>query len=370
MISANCSPSMCLVLQPFRSRPDSNRASLPVPAPMLRNSLYPLIYFPAARMPTEADPVVSECSSRRASIMRRPTFADPRNHFVFHRIFGSEQRKDVLVAFLNDMLELDEAHRIVRVDLLSPEQRPAVAELKLSVVDVKCIDARGVIYVAKMQLLQVEGFDKRIVDNVDKAYVNQIAQGDWSPNLNDVVGITICEFVLWPDTDERRLPMRTRWRMTEQQTGAKELGQIQLVFLELPKYDATRPPQTMVEKWAYFFREADHLTVVPEVLAEHPFVDALDAARIARFTVSEWDPYILAGIAIQNQRGALAVAEKRGREDARRRGLEDGLRQSIEALCDALGIELTEPRRRELASLSVEELKALLARLGQSKSWP
>jgi hypothetical protein len=183
--------------------------------------------------------------------MRRLTFATPKNHFVFKRIFGSEQHKDVLVAFLNDMLGLDEVHRIVRVELLSPEQRPAIAELKLSIVDVKCTDARGVIYVVEMQVLQVEGFEKRVVYNVAKAYVNQIAQGDGYPNLNDVVGITICDFVLWPDTEARRLPMLTRWRMTEQQTGAKELGQIQLVFLELPKYDASRPPHTVVEKWAF-----------------------------------------------------------------------------------------------------------------------
>ena len=301
--------------------------------------------------------------------MNRPTFADPKTDFVFKRIFGSEQHKDVLVAFLNDMLGLDEVHRIVRVELLSPEQRPAVAELKLSIVDVKCTDVRGVVYVVEMQVLQVEGFEKRVVCNVARAYVNQIAQGDGYPNLNDVVGITICDFALWPDTEARRLPMLTRWRMTEQQTGAKELGQIQLVFLELPKYDATRPPRTVVEKWAYFFREADHLTMVPEVLAERPFINALDATRIAAFTVDEWDPYIDAGMAVQNQRGALAVAEKRGREVGMRQGREDGLRQGIEALCGALGIELTDERRRELARVDVAGLEGLLARLGQHKRW-
>jgi hypothetical protein len=101
-----------------------------------------------------------------------------------------------------------------------------------------------------------------------------------------------------------------------QATRAQELGQIQLVFLELPKYDTSRPPRTMVEKWAYFFREADNLTVIPEVLAEHPFIDALDAARTAGFTADEWEAYILAGIAIQNERGALTFAEKRGDDAA------------------------------------------------------
>ncbi|MEZ4295151.1 MAG: Rpn family recombination-promoting nuclease/putative transposase [Polyangiaceae bacterium] len=176
--------------------------------------------------------------------MVRPTFADPKTDFAFKRIFGSEEHKDVLVAFLNDMLDLDEAHRIVSVDLLPPEQRPAVAELKLSIVDVKCTDARGVTYVVEMQVLQVEGFEKRVVYNVAKAYVNQIARGELYPDLNDVVGITICDFELWPDNGERAIPMLSRWRMTEQASGANgELGQIRLVFLELPKFDTRRPPE-------------------------------------------------------------------------------------------------------------------------------
>lgn len=301
--------------------------------------------------------------------MRRLTFATPKNHFVFQRIFGSEQRKHVLIAFLGDMLGLDEAHRIVRVELLSPEQRPAVAELELSIVNVQCIDARGAVYVIEMQMLQVEAFEKRIVENVAGAYVNQTAQSDGYPNRDEVVGITICDFSPWPDTEAHRLPMLTRWRRTEQQTGAKQPGQIQLVFLELPKYDATRPPQTVVEKWAYLFREADHLTMVPELLAEPPFLAALEAARIATFLVGEWDVYIDAGIAVQNKRGALAAAEKRGREIGLRQGREAGLRQSIEALCDVLGIELTDAHRRELASLDAAGLVTLLARLGQHKGW-
>ena len=301
--------------------------------------------------------------------MPRPLFADPKTDFAFKRIFGSEEHKDVLVAFLNHMLDLDEAHRIASVELLPPEQRPPVAELKLSIVDVKCTDAHGVTYVVEMQVLQVEGFEKRVVYNVAKAYVNQIARGDGYPNLNDVVGITICDFVLWPDTEGRRLPMLSRWRMTEQATGAKELGQIQLVFLELPKYDPSRPPRTVVEKWAYFFREADNLTVVPEVLAEHPFINALDAARTAGFTADEWEAYILAGIAIQNERGALTVAEKRGEHRGEQRGEQRGLRRGVEVLCRVLGIELTDERRRELANLNAEELAALLARLDARRSW-
>jgi len=41
---------------------------------------------------------------------------------------------------------------VVHVDLLTPEQRPKVAALRNSIVDVKCKDARGTTYVVEMQV--------------------------------------------------------------------------------------------------------------------------------------------------------------------------------------------------------------------------
>ena len=102
--------------------------------------------------------------------MTRPVFADPKTEFVFKKLFGTEEHKPLLVALLNDLLELDAAHRIVSVELIAPEQRPPVVELKHSIVDVKCIDASGTRYVVEMQVLNVEGFEKRAVYNVAKAF--------------------------------------------------------------------------------------------------------------------------------------------------------------------------------------------------------
>ena len=56
--------------------------------------------------------------------MARPVFADPKTDFVFQRIFGSEDHKPVLLGFLNDLLELDDAHRIRSVSLCLPSSGP------------------------------------------------------------------------------------------------------------------------------------------------------------------------------------------------------------------------------------------------------
>jgi predicted transposase/invertase (TIGR01784 family) len=304
----------------------------------------------------------------------RPIFANPKTDFVFHRLFGTEEHKDLLVALLNALLELDERHQIVHVDLLSPEQRPQVDELKFSIVDVKCRDAAGTEYVVEMQVLNVEGFEKRVVYNVAKAYSSQLAIGEAYPALNDVIGISICDFELWPKgPGAAPVPMLSRWRMQEQHSGAKGLGQLQLVFLELPKYDTSREPISLVEKWAYFFREATHLRAIPHVLQAEPLSAAMDAARTARFSEDEWDAYIRAGMAIQDGRGALSLARAQGLAQGERRGLEkgreDGLREGVSALCDVLGIALTPSRTDELRSLDHAGLEALIARLRTTRVW-
>ena len=127
-----------------------------------------------------------------------PVFGDPKTDFIFQRIFGSEDHKTALLGFLNDILRLDDTHRITSVMLLPPEQRPKVSELKSSIVDVRCVDAAGTTYVVEMQVFNVEELEKRVVYNVAKAYTNQLGVGFAYPELDDVVGISICDFELWP----------------------------------------------------------------------------------------------------------------------------------------------------------------------------
>ena len=176
-----------------------------------------------------------------------PTFADPKTDFVFKRIFGAEAHKDVLIALLNHLLELEGDRCILAVQHLSQEQHVALPELKLSIVDVKCTDASGRRFVVEMQVLKVEGFEKRVVYNASKAYVMQLRNADEYPALCDVVGVTICNFKLWPEKDTSghdKVPMLSRWRMQKQHGGEKGLPQVQYVFLELPKYAAGDAPPT------------------------------------------------------------------------------------------------------------------------------
>ncbi len=67
-----------------------------------------------------------------------PVFADPKTDVVFKRIFGDEARKPLLIALLNDLLELKGTRRIKSVRHFSLEQQVTQPRSKLSIVDVKC----------------------------------------------------------------------------------------------------------------------------------------------------------------------------------------------------------------------------------------
>jgi predicted transposase/invertase (TIGR01784 family) len=298
----------------------------------------------------------------------RPVFADPKTDFVFKRIFGSEAHKPLLIELLNALLELSGEHRIVDLKYLSSEQHVPVEELKLSLVDVKCFDERGRQYVVEMQVLNVEGFEKRVVYNTSKAYVTQLRTGEDYPGLDDVVGVTICDFLLWPGppiSGGAPVPMLSRWRMQEQHGGALGLSQVQYVFLELPKYASGDDPEGMIDRWAYFFRETENLAVVPPALSAPPYREALEVARMAGFSAGELDLYDRAKIAEQDARGALSLAERQGREEGRA----EGLREAIRALCQAFEIEIGPEREAGLAGMGAGDLRELQARLLRERRW-
>jgi predicted transposase/invertase (TIGR01784 family) len=280
-----------------------------------------------------------------------PVFADPKTDFVFKRIFGTAERKPLLIALLNDLLELKGPQRILDVQHLPLEQHVAVPDLRLSIVDVKCTTASGRRFVVEMQVLPIEGFEKRVVYNASKAYVMQLRNADEYPLLCDVVGVTICNFKLWPKrlkSGAFKVPMLSRWRMQEQHSGHKGLRQVQYAFLELPKYSAGKAPETVVDKWAYFFREAKNLTVIPPALSEAPFRDALEIARMATFSPEEWMAYERSKMAEQDARGALALAHREGHAEGHAEGRVEEAARAVLTVLRVRGIEVPDAARERI----------------------
>ncbi|MFN5725688.1 MAG: Rpn family recombination-promoting nuclease/putative transposase, partial [Pseudanabaena sp.] len=124
-------------------------------------------------------------------------FINPKTDYAFKKIFGSEQSHDILISFLNAMLY--ESHdRIIEIEILNPHLTPRIRGFKDTYLDIKATiadqDRQKSTVIIEMQVLNVEGFQKRILYNAAKTYTNQLAIGDEYTDLQPVMALTIADF--------------------------------------------------------------------------------------------------------------------------------------------------------------------------------
>jgi hypothetical protein len=254
---------------------------------------------------------------------------------------------------------------------LPSEQLPLVMGAKLSILDVRCKDRAGTQFVVEMQLIHVAGFINRVVYNGCKAYADQLKAGEPYTKLTDVVAISICDFELWPDAEQDtqklpRVPMLSRWFMTESQSGTNRLLQVQYAFLELPKLPK-RKPDTGALHWAWLFVHAPELTEVPADLPPGPYREALALANEATFTPAELDAYRKVMDEIQQAReyGAAQRAEGDAAGFARGEsaGIAKGKAAAVLAVLSARGLPVSsEARARIEACTDVAVLDRWISR--------
>jgi len=91
-------------------------------------------------------------------------FLDVKTDFAFKKVFGSEQSKNVLISFLNAIIDFGE-ERVTDLTIVDPYQIPLLKGMKDSYVDVKAVLSDHTKVIVEMQVLNVEGFEKRVLYN-------------------------------------------------------------------------------------------------------------------------------------------------------------------------------------------------------------
>jgi predicted transposase/invertase (TIGR01784 family) len=251
-------------------------------------------------------------------------FLNPKTDFAFKKIFGSETSRDILISFLNAILELTGEDVIADVTIIDPYLAPKIEGMKDTYLDVRVRDQRGRSYIVEMQVLNVEGFEKRVLYNACKAYVNQLGKGDPYHILTEVVAVTITDFEMFPELG--RVVSRFRLRADENPLICHR--DLELVFAELPKFTKDENGlETTLDRWLYFLKTARDLTAIPKSLAVEPaIVKALELANRAAWTEEELDDLENREMWIAEQRYILHKArdaEQKAR-DAEQKGRAKG----------------------------------------------
>lgn len=280
-------------------------------------------------------------------------FINPKTDFAFKKIFGSEQSKDILISFLNALL-YDGNPTIEDLQILNPYLAPRIRGVKDTYLDVRAKITGNKTVIIEMQVLNLEGFEKRILYNAAKAYSIQLDSGEDYTLLDPVIALTITDFEMFPNMDK----IISRFVLKEKEFLVDYLSyDIELIFVELPKFNKNLDNlETLTDKWIYFLKNARSLETVPPTMEIVPEIQkAFEIANQANLNREELEDLERREIYIQDQRNAVRRAARIGREEGREEGMKDKAVEIAKRLLDVLDEETIS----QTTGLSIEEIQRL-----------
>jgi len=253
---------------------------------------------------------------------------------VFKKIFG--QHLDLIKSFLNNLLPLPPGHLIETVSYLPAEQSPRIPGMKNTIVDVKCTDEKGRIFIVEMQMAWSKSFMSRFLFGTAKAYIQQLDRGKTYDTLCPVYGLALVNEIFEHTTDD----WFHHYRLMNVKELDKTLDGMEMIFLEVPKFN----PQTFEHRrvgvlWMRFLRETESLETIPEEFKDSPeLTKAIELAQESAYTRAElaaYDEYLDAVRVTQTIRNdALKEGREEGIEKGREEGREEERKNSLKKLED------------------------------------
>jgi len=284
-------------------------------------------------------------------------FINPKIDYAFKKIFGSDQSHDILISFLNALL-YDAKPVIQDLEIIDPYLAPKIRGIKDTYVDVKAtiIDENNqtASVIIEMQVLNVEGFEKRILYNAVKAKPIDLESHEDYTDLQPVIALTITDFEMFPELEQyiSHFTLKEKTYLTDY-----PIYDLELVFIELPKFDKELADlETLADKWIYFMKSSRLLKSVPEVMGNVPEIrQAFEIAQTSNMTRKELDDLEKSEFYIYDQQTfverAFQKAFKQGRQEGERIAKLTIARQLLPMLDDGAISDST--------GLSVSEIAAL-----------
>ncbi len=247
-------------------------------------------------------------------------FLDIKTDFAFKKVFGSEESKEILINFLNAVIIFNHSQHIKSLTIVDPYNIPMLKGMKDTYVDVKAVLDDGSHVIIEMQVLNTEGFEKRILYNAAKKYSSQLKKGDDFKLLNPVIALTITDFTLFKEHQD----VISHFKLIEKQHLIDYLDDIELIFIELPKFTKVESELSNIrDKWIYFIKNAGTLDYIPKNLNEE-LEKAFDIANEANFTEQELE--------LQHRKKDWVYMQKSSLDLAKKQGIEQGIEQNKETV--------------------------------------
>ncbi|MDO4164810.1 MAG: Rpn family recombination-promoting nuclease/putative transposase [Bacteroides sp.] len=211
-------------------------------------------------------------------------YINPYTDFGFKKLFGTELNKELLISFLNALLQGQQT--VKEVTYLNTEHLGTTEIDRRAVFDVYCESQTGEKFLVEMQRGEQQFFKDRSLFYTTFPIREQAVKGKgWDYELKSVYTVGILNFVFDTETDDY---YHHEVKLVDMRTKEVFYDKLTLIYLEMPKFNKTENElETMFDKWMFVLRNLGGLMERPAALQERVFTRLFEAAEIARFSRKE-----------------------------------------------------------------------------------
>ena len=270
--------------------------------------------------------------------MKKKMFSDlqpegyiyPYTSFGFKLLFGTELNKELLISFVNSLLNGQEV--IKDLTYLTSEQLGSSEAGLSDRVDAYCVNEKGEKILVEVQRTEEELFEYHNLFYSTCPISKDTKKGGLNYNLKAVYVIGILNFVL--DGSHGNYFNQEVERIDAHNKGVF-YDKLTYIYLEMPKFKKTEEQlDSLMDKWLYVLRNLVEMSERPAALQEPVFDRLFESADLSKMSSSQRMKYEYSLMAYRDWRNCIDFARKRARERAIKKG-------------EAIGLEKGEAKGRE-----------------------
>ncbi|WP_242217610.1 Rpn family recombination-promoting nuclease/putative transposase [Bacillus cereus group sp. BfR-BA-01380] len=284
--------------------------------------------------------------------------------FAFKQLFGTKGNEEILIGFLNAILEDSLDSPITSLQLEDPHLHKAYEDDKLSILDLLATLDNGTQVNIEIQLRNTHDMIKRSLYYWSKLYTSQMQEGMPYRSLRKTITINLLDFMLFSN-DEAFHKVGQLWSIKEQKILSDD---IEIHFVEIPKLvkqwreEKVNPWKSAFVRWMLLLpaHEDEYLTQTLEEIA-------MNQDPILQKAMNKWEnmshdssfrlAYEAREKLLLDEQAKLAHAREEGLEEGLEKGIEQGKIQLIRGM-HKNGMPLEDIAK--FTGLSAEEIRKLL----------
>ena len=257
-------------------------------------------------------------------------YIDPFTDFGFKWLFGNEKHKNILIKFLNDLID-DLRSPIVNVEFRNLEKLGLQITDRKAVFDIYCTDANNDHFIVELQRSKQKYFKDRSIYYTSFPIQEQAKRGDWDYRLNKVYFIALLEFNM--DDDENYIK---KVSLHDEYTKKQFYDKLTYYYIETKKFKKKEHElSTQLDYWLYILNNLVDLTDIPQKVKDDKAIkEFFDVAEFLKLTKAEQFAYqqdLKARLDYINvMRYAKEISRDEGIKEGREIGIQEGRKVGIQ----------------------------------------